>query len=142
MVGDKMEYRGIDITKSRTNINNLLKNMNECKSFLDSSYLTNINKNIWNAKSKITFANNLRLLNNETTNLITRLNKSLLAIDNIQKIQSNNNMIKILEDENKILQNSLIPNDKLKVLQNIQKIENLRTEVGFIESQIINEWSM
>ena len=86
------------------------------------------------------FQNNLTLFINELKEFDKLMSETTITLDDIQKIQQLQRDNEILLSENKMLENSLNPADRIKVLNNNEIIKNNTTIINNLETKIINNW--
>ncbi len=134
-----MEYKNIDILKSKTNISTLKQQIFDSERFISNTYFQEINNN-WKSKSRHNFQNNLTLFINELKEFDKLMSETTITLDDIQKIQQLQRDNEILLSENKMLENSLNPADRIKVLNNNEIIKNNTTIINNLETKIINNW--
>ena len=79
-----MEYKNIDILKSKTNISTLKQQIFDSERFISNTYFQEINNN-WKSKSRHNFQNNLTLFINELKEFDKLMSETTITLDDIQK---------------------------------------------------------
>ena len=130
----------VDILKSQYEINKIYDNVSIVKNSVETNVLYELDYSRWNCSAKNKLKSYLNSLNLEMSEFQKKLKDAENSLLEIKKIDNFNDQIKMLEKENENLQLSLNPTDKLKIMENNQKIEEFRIEIKKIENQCRLRW--
>ena len=129
-------YKNVNVLQSVNNIQLQQEKVKNLILLLEKQYEFDLDYSKWKCSTRDIVIQKIAYLKNLLLKLDEKMDNAIKTLNIIEKIQNISRKIDNLEQENKMLKNSMEPNDKLKILQNNETIEGNREYIEQLEKNI------